>query len=381
MEATAVRAQFPSAGVAVQFDHASVGPISLRASAAMREAADVYSAEGFQSSWRDDIEQVRGLLARLVGSTPGNIAFTQNTSTGLSIAANGIDWRPGDSVVLPEREFPSNYYPWLNLEPRGVQLRRVPAPAGHVTVDDMASAIDSRTRVVAVSAVQFSNGHRYDLDAIGAQCRRHGALFVVDGTQSVGALTIDVERSGVDVLAVSSHKWMLGPAGIGFVHVSDRAIGQIRPDIVGWLSVREPFTFDYQLDLPSTADRYEAGTENVIGTLGLGAASSIFLEHGPDQVERDVLALTDRLCERLLRTGHEVLSPRSTMQSSGIVVFRQPGVPADQMYVRLTAAGVRCALRGGGIRFSPHFYNNDDDIDVALAVLDPTSRSAGRGPA
>lgn len=370
MDDRTLRDQFPAAEVAVQFDHASVGPISRRAAEAMQRLAQVYTQVGFPDSWRDDVEHVRGQVAELVGSSPGNIAFSQNTSTGLSIAANGIGWRPGDNVVLPEREFPSNYYPWMNLEPRGVQLRTVSAPTGRPGVADIAAAIDGRTRVVTVSAVHFSDGHRYDLDAIGEVCRSRGVLFVVDGTQAVGALAVDVERSGIDLLAVGSHKWMLGPAGAGFVHVSDRGLDQIRPDVVGWLSVREPFAFDYQLDMPPTADRFEPGTPNLIGTVGLGAAVSIFLERGVQQVERDVITLTDVLCERLAARGAEIVSPRAPGQRSGIVIFRTADASPEELYARLVTAGVKCAPRGGGIRFSPHCYNNDDDIDAALAALD-----------
>ena len=139
--------------------------------------------------------------------------------------------------MLPETEFTSNYYPWLNLQSRDVQLRTVGCPAGHATINDLADSIDDRTRVVAVSAVQYSNGNRYDLTAIGDICRECGVLFVVDGTQSIGALTIDATASGIVLLAVSSHKWMLGPPGIGFIHVSDRALNQTQPSVVGWLSV------------------------------------------------------------------------------------------------------------------------------------------------
>jgi selenocysteine lyase/cysteine desulfurase len=365
----AIRRQFPSAQTATHFDHASVGPISLPVADAMRDVIADYVAHGFQNHWRDDIEQVRHLLAQLVGSKPGNVAFTQNTSTGLSIAANGLDWMPGDNVVLPEREFPSNYYPWLNLQRLGVRLRSVASPTGHASLDAIAAAIDERTRVVTVSAVQYSNGYRYDLDAIGALCQRSGALFVVDGTQSVGALTIDVDRSRIDVLAVGAHKWMLGPSGIGFVHVSDRALGGIRADIVGWLSVIEPFAFDYRLVLPPTADRYEPGTENIFGIVGLGKATSMFLEHGSQRVEDRILSLTDYLCDRLRHHGFEIISPRDRQQRSGIVIFTGLDTPPEHLYGALTAAGVRCALRGGGIRFSPHFYNNHDDVDAAIAAI------------
>lgn len=363
------RSEFPSTARAVHFDHASVGPVSQRVASVVRAAAEVYAVDGFQLGWRDDIEAARARLAALVGSTSGNIAFTQNTSTGLSIAANGLDWRPGDNVVLPEREFPSNYYPWMNLAARGVELKTVSAPDGHASIESIDAAIDARTRIVALSAVQFSNGHRYDLDAIGAICRRRGVLFVVDGTQCVGALTIDCHRSNIDVLAVSAHKWMLAPAGIGFVQVSDRAMEQIRPDIVGWLSVSQPFAFDYRLDLPTTADRYEPGTENILGILGLDAAVSLFLDVGPRAVEDRILAFTDELCARLVSAGNEIVSPRGSSERSGIVIFRTPGADPGVQHERLLAAGIRCAPRGGGIRFSPHFYNDDTDLDRALTAL------------
>lgn len=371
-----LRACFPAASSAVLFDHASVGPISTRVRDAMQRVNADYCAAGYQNAWRDEIESVRSLVASLVGSASGNIAFTQNTSTGLSIAANGIDWRPGDNVVLPEREFPSNYYPWANLAHRGVEVRTVPAPHGHAEPASIAAALDDRTRAVAVSAVQFSNGHRYALDVIGAICASHGALFVVDGTQAVGALRVDAGLSGIDVLAVSSHKWMLGPSGIGFAHVSDRALDVIRPDIVGWLSVTEPFAFDYRLDLPRTADRYEPGTENIAGIIGLGAAIELFLEHGVQHVEDRVLTITDELCERLRAGGHEIVSPRTLRERSGIVIFRTPDVAPDALHQHLMASGIRCAPRGGGIRFSPHWYNDREDIDAAIEALDSFDRAA-----
>jgi selenocysteine lyase/cysteine desulfurase len=364
-----VRSLFPSADVAVQFDHASVGPISVRVADAMSAVVGDYVTRGFQNTWRDEIEDARREVARLVYSSPGNIAFTQNTSTGLSIAANGLAWTPGDNVVLPDREFPSNHYPWLNLDARGVQLRKVPVDQGHASLDGLAAAIDARTRVVTLSAVQFFNGYRYDLDAIGELCDRHGLLFVVDGTQAAGALTIDVDRSGIDVLAVSSHKWMLGPSGIGFVHLSERALGHIRPDIVGWLSVTEPFAFDYRLTLPPTADRFEPGTENVVGIIGLGAAASLFLECGPRHVENRVLTYADEVRRQLIAHGCTLLSPADGPQRSGIVIFTTPTISADQLHQRLAAADIRCAPRGGGVRFSPHFYNNDDDLARAMDVV------------
>ena len=336
----------------------------------MQRYATAHVNHGFDPAWRDDVERVRRQVAWLVGSEPGNVAFTQNTSFGLSIAANGIDWQPGDNVVLPAREFPSNHYPWLNLHHRDVSLRLVAAPHGHASLDAIAAAIDDRTRVVTVSAVQYSNGYRYDLAALGGLCRARGVLLVVDGTQSVGALTLDVEACGIDVLAVSCHKWMLGPPGIGFVHLSRRALDRIRPTVVGWLSVAEPFSFTSRLDLPPTAERFEPGTENVVGILGLGGAISLLEDFGPTWVEDRVLALADHVRDQVTARGFTVSSSPAVERRSGIVVFAKADTDPEPLLARLDAAGVRCAVRAGGIRFSPHFYNTIDEIDAAVAVLE-----------
>ena len=365
----AARAQFPSAETAIHLDHASVGPISLRVAEVMQQNADDQARSGFDPAWRHDIERVRRQVAWLVGSQPDNVAYVQNTSFGLSIAANGVDWQPGDNVVLPTREFPSNYYPWLNLRRRGVELRLVEAPEGHASIDDIAAAIDRRTRVVTLSAVQFSNGCRYDLAAIGGLCRQRGVLFVVDGTQAVGALRVEVEASGIDVLAVSAHKWMLGPPGIGFVTLSTRALEVIQPSVVGWLSVADPFAFDYQLDLTPSASRFEPGTENVVGILGLGGTISLLQEYTPQWVEERILRLTDHVCQEVTARGFVVQSPRQDRQRSGIVIFSKPDTDPEQLHERLAAAGVKCAVRAGGIRFSPHYYNTTDEIDTALAAI------------
>lgn len=363
-----VRAHFPSAALTVFFDHASVGPISTDVADAMGSVVDAHATAGFQPSWRDDMERVRADTATLVGSTSDDIAFTQNTSYGLSLVANGLDWRPGDNVVLPAMEFPSNFYPWMNLRDRGVEVRLVDAPRGHADISEVVAAIDSRTRVVAISAVQFSTGFRYDLRPLADACQ-DGPLLVVDGTQHVGALRFDVAESGADVLAVSSHKWLMGPPGTGFAHVNARAREQVHPSVVGWLTVPEPFAFDYELAFPSGADRYEPGTENVVGTLGMGAAVRLMLDFTPKWVEDRVLAITDRLAEGLRSKGYEIISDRSPGARSGILIFKHPTRPTEDVFQRLVEAGVKSAPRGGGVRFSPHFYNSDAEADRALAVL------------
>jgi selenocysteine lyase/cysteine desulfurase len=310
------RRRFPSVSEGIYFDHASVGPISTDVASAMRTVLAGHESRGFQYTWRDEAEAARAEVARLVGSDASSIAFAQNTSFGLSLVANGLGWTPGDNVVLPALEFPSNFCPWINLRRQGVEVRLVGAPHGHVDVEDVRAAVDDRTRVVAISAVQFSTGYRYDLGPL-ADLADDGPLLVVDGTQSVGAVATDVVAQGIDVLAVSSHKWLMGPPGAGFVHMAARARDRVRPSVVGWLSVPDPLAFDYNLTFGADASRYEPGTENLVGNIGLGAAAALMNEFTPAWVEARVLELTDQLVDGLRSRGCEVLSDRDTKARSG----------------------------------------------------------------
>ena len=372
-----IRRQFPITERCVFLNHAAAGPIPIGAVEAMHAHARDHAENGVRNhaEWSRYYQRLRERLAVLVGGRPGGIAFVQNTSSGISLAANGIDWRPGDNVVLPACEFPSNYYPWTNLAHLGVELRRVEAPAGHASTESIAQAVDARTRAVAISFVQYSNGCRNDLEGVGRLCRAHQMLFVVDGTQGVGAIRLDVERLGIDLLAVSAHKWMLGPLGIGFVHCSERALAALRVPVVGWLSVREAFRFDYELDLPEDAARFEPGTENAVGLRGLGGTLELMETLGFEWIEQRVLALTNRLVERLRSLNCEVMGPRNAERRSGIVVFRSPHHATETLHERLSGENVVCSVRNGGIRLSPHYYNNESELDFVCGLI---ARAPGR---
>lgn len=366
-----IREQFPVTRECIFFNHAAAGPIPVRAQQAMAALARDHAEFSLlhMSHWQERYAEIRAQAARLVCGKTEGIAFIQNTSHGISIAANGIEWQPGDNVVLPEMEFPSNFYPWMNLTHLGVEARLVPAPDGVASIDEIAAHIDPRTRAVAVSFVQYSNGFRYDLAKIGALCRDRGPLLVVDGTQGVGALCLDVEACAVDVLAVSAHKWLLGPLGIGLLHCSARAMERLRVPTVGWLSVPEPYHFTYQLEFPPDACRFEPGTENAAGIYGLGGTLDLIEELGPAWIEARVLSLTQHLCEGLARKGYRVLSPRGDGASSGIIVFDSERQASAELHQRLSDANVLCSLRGGGVRFSPHYYNTEAEVDAALELL------------
>ena len=241
---------------------------------------------------------------------------------------------------------------------------------GRFTLDDVAPLVDERTRVVTLSYVQYFNGFKCDLAGVADICHRRGALLVIDGTQAIGAMTLDSEDMGVDVLVVSAHKWLLGPLGIGFLALSGRAMARIGVSCLGWLSVNDLCAFRNEIDLRPDARRFEPGTNNGAGIYGLHAALDQIARVGSKAIEHRVLTITERLCEGLRSRGYEILSPRGEDEASGIVIFRDDKSPSEAVYRRLTDAGICVSLRGGGVRVSPHYYNSEDEIDQLLRRLD-----------
>ncbi|MBU2698817.1 aminotransferase class V-fold PLP-dependent enzyme [Pimelobacter sp. 30-1] len=361
---------YPGADDAVYLDVAAVGLISARVAEAVSRFAQGHLLRGIADDRSREVEMLaaRQAVAALVGSSPDRISFTQNTSTGLALVVNGIDWVEGDNIVVPAGEFPSNFYPWTQLRSRGVELREVAMVEGHAPIDAIARATDPRTRVVALSAVQYSSGHRNDLAGVSQAAAPHGALVVVDGTQAVGAMRLDCDALGIDVLAVSAHKWMLGPLGIGFTAMSSRAMHLLRPSTVGWMSVEEPFAFTHEPQLANDGRRFESGTANIAGIAGLRQAATQVLELTPDVVEQHILDCTEELEASLVARGWRSLRSADRRRWSGILIATNNEDTQD-VHNRLVEAGVRCSLRGGGIRFSPHYYTGSADLEAVLSVL------------
>jgi selenocysteine lyase/cysteine desulfurase len=365
-----VRALYPGAVEQVYLDVAAVGLVSTRVQTAMAAVLTAHGRLGIGAASESQpiIARTRALVADLVGGSPDRVAFTQNTSTGLALVVNGIDWSAGDNVVVPSQEFPSNFYPWTQLRRHGVEIREVPMVDGRADVDAITALVDRRTRVLAISAVQYSSGYRYDLRPLGELCRARDALLVVDGTQAVGALTVDADAVGIDALAVSAHKWMLGPLGIGFVALSERAMHRLHPSTAGWLSVEHPFDFDHEPRFAGDGRRFESGTENTVGIAGLGATIATALEIGRDAVETIVLDRTAELAERLSIAGLRLTRPADRASWSGILIATT-GRDDASLHRRLLAANVRCSLRGAGVRFAPHYYTTAGDLEYVAEQL------------
>jgi len=354
-------------------DHATLGPMPKASVEAMQVSVAIQANKGALAfpALHAAAEDIRGRFSKLIGAERAEIAITSSTAMGINIVAKGLRWREGDSVVVPSIDFPANMYPWMHLAAKGVDVRRVPPREGRITTGDLLAACDSKTQVVAISLVQFSTGFRVDIDALGEACRSKGILLVVDGMQAVGWSNVDIHALPIDVMALQSYKWLLGPPGVGWLYVRRGLIEQIEPLAVGTRSVtpRESF-LDHRFELSPAATRFESGVLNLHGIAGVGASLDMLGRAGMPAIEARVLSLADHLAEGLAARGYAVVSPRTNARErSPIVVFRHPQMEASICHRRLVEAGVIVSLREDAVRASPHFYNTSDDIARLLDAL------------
>ncbi|MBI3759902.1 MAG: aminotransferase class V-fold PLP-dependent enzyme, partial [Deltaproteobacteria bacterium] len=292
----------------------------------------------------------------------------------INLVANGISWATGDNVVSNNLEFPANVYPWMALESRGVSLKRVRDEDGRVPFDRLAAAIDRRTRLVAVSAVQWSNGFRTDLVRLGELCKSKGVLLFVDAIQALGVNTIDVRAMNIDFLSSGGHKWLVSPEGTGIFYCRRELICHLRPFSIGYMSVKQDYEHEvreFRLeDLREDARRFDNGVYNLAGICALGASLDLLLEIGIDQIQIRVKHLTDTLVEGLRSKGWKLHSPRSASEWSGIVSFSsEKHDPAALRKHLKSEFKIVLANRQGRLRASPHFYNSPDEIQTLLEAL------------
>lgn len=369
------RREFPVVAEKAYFAHAAVCPL---AACVVRAISDYlgHAGRGGQFEYLHAAAEsgARAIAAALIDATPEEIAFVPSTSAGLSLVAAGLPWQAGDSVVLPEADFPSNVYPWLRLERRGVRVKKLPArTAGFVTPDEVIAALDDRTRLVALSAVHYATGARVDLDAIGAQLRARGVLFCVDAIQALGAVPISARH--VDFMTADAHKWLLGPQGMGVLFVRSAVFEQLEPVLLGWKSVRAERNFVGQaLEFAPTARRYEPGSLNAIGLVGLHAALQMLQHVGVPAIAKQLSTLRAYLVPLLEQKGYSVLGPRAPEATSGIVSFRREGTDMQALYRVLDGQQIVTSLRHDAegrecIRVAPHFYNTKPELERLVAAV------------
>lgn len=372
MDWNALRDEFPVTRNYNFQNHAGIAPICRRAADAMRRYIEESSQNAYLGeSFYRHAEHVRQLVATLIHANPDEVTFTKNTSEGLSLVANGLTWNRGDNVVTTSVEFPSNMYPWQALQSRGVQVHMVMEDRGRIPIEQIIEAIDSRTRLVAISSVQYASGFRTDLATLGEHCVEKGVFLCVDAIQSVGVMPIDVKSMHIDFLSADAHKWMCGPEGASIFYVNKQIQGHLRPTCIGWMSVKNSSDYDhYHLDFHDSIKRFDSGCYNLAGIYGLGGAVELLLEIGIDVIARRVIMLTDRLCDGLQDKGYRVFSSRERPEASGIVSFSSEvhDLNAIQRHLQ-TEHRLVIAVRRGKLRASPHCYNSEREIDQLIELL------------
>jgi selenocysteine lyase/cysteine desulfurase len=320
-----LRVLFPVTEQAIYLNHAAVSaPPTPTIKAIQAQLQDV-SENGSVNfrKWIAVKENARRLVAEMLGARPEQVAFMRNTSDGLSTVANGLDWRAGDNLVTFRNEFPSNRYPWLRVRDElGVEVRLCEERDGRVDISQLIALIDSKTRLVAISQVQYASGFRADLERIGRAARAHDALLVVDVIQALGVVPTDVESELVDVAAAACHKWLLTPEGVGLLYLSDRARERIQPTLVGWTSVPNPEDYgNFEQGWNQGTLAWETGTGPVALIHGLEASLKLLNEVGISRIQSHLETLTDHLCERLRDSGYEVVSSRRPREKSQICLY------------------------------------------------------------
>ena len=358
----------------IYLNHAAVAPWPLRTAAAVTDFAAENARRGSQhyERWIQTEAGLRHKLQQLVNAASSDeIALLKSTSEGLSKIAWGLRWKSGENVVIPAGEFPSNRIVWQSLSRLGVTTTQVPINGIENPEQTLIDALDEHTRVLSVSSVQYASGLRLDLEKLGTACRRRGILFCVDAIQSIGALRFDVQAMQADFVVADGHKWMLGPEGLALFYCRREHIDKLVLNEFGWHMLQNPGDFDRQDWQPANdARRFECGSPNMLAIHALDASLGVLFDAGMDKVEARVLDNSGRLIEQLLELdGIELLSPRERHRRAGIVTFRRDGVDTEALYRHLQHNGVICALRGGGIRFSPHFYTEAEKISTAIRLV------------
>ncbi len=367
---------FPVCKKWIYLNHAAVAPISIR----VADAVMLYNQEALQhgytqaTHWQNRITKIRELCSQLVHCTSEEIAFVKNTSHGISLIARGLNFQPGDEIIISNIEFPANVYPWMALENQGVQIKKITSHQGELQLDNLEKMITPKTRLVSLSSVQYSNGYRLPIEKIGKVCRQNNILFFVDAIQSLGAFPINVVKDHIDFLAADAHKWLLGHEGIGLFYIRKELIKQIEPALIGWNSVQNPLDFDHiHFKLKENAERFEEGSHNGLSIYGLGAAVELLLEVGIERIAQRILDLTGMLLIELQDMGLNIHNSLNPQHRSGNIFF---SIPEDNDLALLKSLErhlfekhIYTTIRKGRMRLSPHFYNSEEEMTKTIQEM------------
>jgi cysteine desulfurase / selenocysteine lyase len=355
----------------IYFNHAATGPFTKN----VLSVVNNYLLQRSETDIDNFLELIKVVgetinhLCQMLNCSTDRIAFVDNTSNGLNILAQGIKWKKGDSILLNDLEFPSNVYPFLNLEKDGVEVEFVKSIDGIVSADDIINSIKPSTKLVSISFVQFLTGYKVDLEKIGNACRENGIIFSVDAIQGLGAFTLDVEKNKIDFISCGTAKWLLGMQGLAFIYISEKLQQVLQPKYVGWLSVEDAWNLlDFKLKLKSTADALQGGTINALGIFGLLPSLKLFSEFGYRNVEERIIENSSHFIKKLLEIGVQPILEKCEKENlAGIVSFKHEN--STMIFEELEKKEIYCSVREGMVRLSPHFYNTKDEIDIVVGEI------------
>jgi selenocysteine lyase/cysteine desulfurase len=355
----------------IWLNHAAISPISTRVRRVMDAYLDNRSSgdiDNFFSAAKTSAKTKQN-LSLLLNTTPDRIGFVMNTSEGLNILANGIQWNSGDRIILNDIEFPTNVVPFINLKRFGVEIDFVKSVNGAVRIEDIESLITPRTKLLSISFVQFFSGFKANMNAIGELCKRKNIIFCVDAIQGLGAAPFDVKAAQIDFVSGGGNKWLMGTLGLGYVYMTGELQERITQVNAGWTSNKNFFGdfFNYRIDFDDTARRFENGTLNIFGITALAESTSTLLEVGLEQIHSHLLSLTDRVAQYAFQNGIEIVTPIDHADRAGIMTLKVPD--AERIFKALLQRNIVVSLREGMLRIAPHFYTSTDDIDAFLTTF------------
>jgi cysteine desulfurase / selenocysteine lyase len=369
-----IRSLFPAAQKYTYLNSAAIAPLPTVAVKAVTSQLEDASNNGSinMDKWCATKNRARGLVAEMLGVRSEEIAFMRNTSDGFFGVAAGMKWRKGDNIVTFSREFPANFYPWRMLRDNfGVEIRVCEEKDGRIDSDELIALIDENTRLISISAVQYSTGFRIDLERIGKAARKRDALFAVDIIQAFGVLPFDLPAQFVDIASGASYKWLCSPEGCGIFYLGERATKRIKPNCAGWQSVEKPWDFDdLKQDFKPNSLAWETGMGGSALFYGLEQSLKLLSETGAEKIASYLEELTDFMCEILPTERYEIISSRAKGEKSQIVcIENRKGFSSTAVAQHLRRENIIVSPRGSRIRIAPHFFNNFGDIERLVENL------------
>lgn len=368
-----LRDLFPITQKWIYFNHAVSSPLNLKALSAMSEILEDMMNNGVANLgiWIKNIEETRESVASLLNASKDNIGFIRNYVEGLSLIAKGFNWSIGDNVLLLDMELEPITYNWLNLGSEGVEVKFIPTREGKVSLEEIINVVDSNTRMIILSHVQYLTGYRLYFSDLAAYCKEKDILLVVEGSNSVGALNVDVQKESFDVLIASGNKWLLGPEECGIIYLSQRAMEKLTSTTVSWrVAEFGQDSSDYPIKFYESARRFEPSGLSVISIYGLRASLRLITEIGIDQIEKRILSLSTYLANKLKEKNYDVHSELEPGKMSGIISFSSKVIPSKEILYKMMKSKIIISEKRGYIIISLHYYNTEDEIDKFITLLE-----------